>query len=201
MMSCDSTTTPPICRLTWRHNNERIRNFLELSEGWHFGEGTKILPRAVGEAEYLNSLLGLNGFGETDAFPGLDGEIRITSYCTEDYFEFTRESDDSWTFLHERQGTEIERRSSLSLIDVFFIVSLLGKKVCTSSASYRHLGTGTVGSSGFRVWLSGRAPMEESQCLTETARCEPRKQFASTFQGSTRRFRMSPQYFGNLTPA
>ncbi len=40
------------------------------------------------------------GFDITDAFPGLSGEISVSLYFNDHYFEFTTEMD-SITFVHE----------------------------------------------------------------------------------------------------
>lgn len=187
--------------MVWPATDSKIWHFLQLEEGWNFGEGVGFSQDVVAKARYLNSLLGLNGFVETDAFPGLNGEIRVTAYWKTDYFEFTLESGGVWVFRHERNGEEADCRVAESLTDLFFIVSLLGRKVCSSSASCQQGGTGILDSKDFRVWLSGPAPMEESRCFTKTAHWKSRQEFANTSSGTTRESQASHQFFGSLIPA
>ncbi len=56
--------------------DDKILNFADVSMGWHFGEGTSISAAAIRDASKLHETFLLNGLYETDAFPGLAGEIQ-----------------------------------------------------------------------------------------------------------------------------
>ncbi|MEZ4733902.1 MAG: hypothetical protein R3E79_42970 [Caldilineaceae bacterium] len=49
------------------------------------------------------------GFHETDAFPGLNGEVMVTVYQGSDYWEFTLEPTETITFVYE----QMTRRSPM----------------------------------------------------------------------------------------
>ena len=83
------------------HIEEKIWGFRNLEPGWHFGEGGVFDDDVLWEAIRIHQLLQSRGYGNTDAFPGLDGEVRITAYDQDYYFEFTLEADRTWTFLME----------------------------------------------------------------------------------------------------
>src|SRR5580700_10082908 len=86
----------------------KLLDFADIENGWHFGEGVTISQKAIRDASRLHDTLLEFGFYETDAFPGLAGEVRVTAYCEAHYFEFTRERDGTWKYIEETNGVEIE---------------------------------------------------------------------------------------------
>lgn len=91
----------------------KIRDFLQLKPGWHFGEGKppdkNIIERALFLAERAIAVL-----FNIDAFPGIDGEIMVTIYHYNHYLEFTFETDNSVTYVHEKDGKEVCYQEHLS---------------------------------------------------------------------------------------
>lgn len=83
----------------------KIRSFKTFQEGWSFGEGVKFSDNILNKAVKINETALKSGFQETDAFPGLNGEIMVALYLEQDYWEFTLEPDESLTFVYE-QGEE-----------------------------------------------------------------------------------------------
>lgn len=82
-------------------NNTKIllHSFTQLPPGWSFGEGVPIATTSVVEAQRLvDALPGV----ETGAFPGLDGEVRVTAYQGTLYAECTYDGN-SWS-VTVRQG-------------------------------------------------------------------------------------------------
>lgn len=94
--------------LSENNTDEKILDFADVPPGWHFGEGSSISAAAIRDAAKLHEAFILNGFYETDAFPGLAGEIRVTAYFGSQYFEFTRETDGKWSYVSEKNGS-VER--------------------------------------------------------------------------------------------
>src|ERR1700683_2990257 len=88
--------------------SEKILDFADIEDGWHFGEGAAISKKAIRDASRLYDTLIEYGFYETDAFPGLSGEVRVTAYWGDCYFEFTRERDGTWSFIEELGGVEVD---------------------------------------------------------------------------------------------
>ena len=56
--------------------NEKILGFLELPQGWHYGEGSSPSEETVNESVQINNEANLLGL-KTEAFPGINGEIQL----------------------------------------------------------------------------------------------------------------------------
>lgn len=81
--------------------SKKIQSFQTLSDGWSFGEGVAFRPHILNKANQLIKSAHAVGFQEMDVFPGLNGEIMMTIYLEEKYWEFTIEPDESVTFVYE----------------------------------------------------------------------------------------------------
>ena len=94
---------------------KKIRRFVELPDGWNYGEG--IAPSQVvrDNAIRLNQIVLDWGFFATDAFPGTGGEVDLTVYHDEHCFEFIFDPDGRVTFCHEENEKEVEYTEGLSL--------------------------------------------------------------------------------------
>ena len=86
---------------------KKILSFAQFQEGWSFGEGVAFAKSTVDKAVQLAKTAHTLGFHETDAFPGLNGEIMITVYQGNEYWEFTLEPTETITFVYEK-ADEIE---------------------------------------------------------------------------------------------
>lgn len=81
--------------------SEKVRTFSELKKGWHFGhEGQPFLCETIFEAAKFAEAMERQGFS-TDAFPGLNGEIRVTIY--DPYYEFDFRQNGRHTFQGDQQ--------------------------------------------------------------------------------------------------
>lgn len=80
---------------------KKLQGFGSLNDGWGFGEGVAFQPQVLNKASQLVRSANALGFEETDAFPGLNGEIMVTLYSGQHYWEFTIEADESVTFVYE----------------------------------------------------------------------------------------------------
>jgi hypothetical protein len=87
---------------------KKVDSFSNLSNGWHYGQGVPPLTQVIDKAKKLNDLALRIGFKETNAFPGIDGEVQITAYFKNLYLEFTIPSDGLITYVYERDHQEIE---------------------------------------------------------------------------------------------
>ena len=109
-----------------RHATEaRIFSFRNLCDGWHFGEGVEVSESVLNSALALHSKIVAAGFIRTDAFPGLDGEIRVTVYQETMYAEFTLEKHGKWTFVLEEGEVEKEYQEFLSFEEAVSKINLL----------------------------------------------------------------------------
>jgi hypothetical protein len=99
----------------------KIRSFAQLPQGWHYGAGGPIAGEIIHIAcQYLWHLMML-GFVETDAFPGVDGEVMVTAYRGKHCIELTVELDRSFAVAHQFDGE-----------DRFHEVGLSGVQACAA---------------------------------------------------------------------
>jgi hypothetical protein len=156
------------CSAAANNTEEKILNFANLESGWHLGEGVPIDARAMCEACSLNALLLTQGFFETDAFPGLSGEVQLTADFNNDYFEFTREPNGEWSFIHEHSDDVITESYALNLTEVENIAGGLHERICNTSDLY-HENIGTNDTRGLPALLSSHQAMVEYPLLNRTA--------------------------------
>ena len=86
---------------------EKIRVFANLDHGWHYGSGKNLSDFSVRAGNNILAYAHAMGFTSMDAFPGLSGEIQITLYDEDRYYEFTVEADRSLTIVHEIGKEEV----------------------------------------------------------------------------------------------
>jgi hypothetical protein len=149
---------------------EKILDFSEIEDGWHFGEGISISSKAIRDASRLYDVLIEYGFYETDAFPGLAGEVRVTAYWNDYYFEFTRERDGRWSFIEEIGGIEQEQaeQHSLTSSQAHKIVEEIAQSIWNTFATSPEF-IGTPEKTDFRVWRSSLRQTEESPLSSRIA--------------------------------
>jgi len=183
--------------LSANNTEQKILNFADMRDGWNYGEGEPIDAAAILEACLLHSKLLTCGFYETDAFPGLSGEVQVTAYWKDDYFEFTREKEGEWSFIHERLDEIIEETYSLNTPQLESIVESLHERICnTSDFCQENIGTGV--SIGLRASPLNRQVIAESPLLNRIASSPHHAQYVSTFA----HFIQAPEshrYTGRLT--
>lgn len=145
--------------LSANNTDEKILDFADVPQGWHFGEGSSMSAAAIRDASKLHEAFILNGFYETDAFPGLAGEIRVTAYYGNRYFEFTRENDGAWSYVFEIDGTVENELDCLTLEQAQEIVKASANNLWNSY----DISLGSIGMrdlEGFKVSPSGPQTME-----------------------------------------
>jgi|WetSurMetagenome_2_1015567.scaffolds.fasta_scaffold118454_2 hypothetical protein len=118
-------------------SEQKILSFINLPQGWHFGEG---VPSSHEAAKYALSILYLaqTCSFQTDAIPGLNGEIQVICYNEDDRLEFTIEPDNTITFIHERDGQEISYYEGMNLRDTLIKLNEYRGRVCDLSESSIH---------------------------------------------------------------
>lgn len=95
---------------------QKIQNFKNLNQGWHFGEGIAPSSETIDIALGLVKEAHITGC-DVDAFPGINGEVQVTLYYDDEYLEFTVENDNSITFVHEKNGIEVCNEEGLDVSD------------------------------------------------------------------------------------
>jgi len=94
---------------------EKIQSYGRLKKGWHFGEGVSIQRGTLVAGRSALTSLTNNGFDQTDAFPGLAGEIRVTGYRGSYYFELTVVPGPEFEFTVEKDGKITFREEKICL--------------------------------------------------------------------------------------
>jgi len=94
----------------------KIESFSDLPKGWHFGEELAPSKEVIEKSLKIEEAASLYGY-ETDAFPGIDGEIMVTVYHGNHSLEFTVENDSSIIFALEENDNEIDYKELLSFED------------------------------------------------------------------------------------
>lgn len=159
---------------------EKILGFHELRSGWNFGEGLPIGRARVQEALKLYRAVSALGLNESDAFPGLSGEIRVTFYSEGHYLEFTLEGDSTWTAVRETEGVEVDCSERLSFDEAVEVAKSFFALSCITSDSSLSRITGMSASTGSPVWLSGPPQTEEYPFFSQNVPSQPRAPFACT---------------------
>jgi hypothetical protein len=134
---------------------KKIQSFGKLPDGWHYGTGERAPDSIVSIAlEYL-SYFTILGFEETDAFPGIDGEIMLTAYKRSHCIEVTVEVDKTFTIAHQIDRKDHTYETDLSGIsaslEITRIVREIEQEEWNSLGSLIHstmiIGTGSLGHS------------------------------------------------------
>jgi hypothetical protein len=87
---------------------QKVKSFKKLKKGWHYGEGVSFNDKNINCAIDLCEFLLNNSFIKIDAFPGFNGEIRITAYPSDYYFEMTLDGNENVSLLIEKNGNDQE---------------------------------------------------------------------------------------------
>ena len=115
---------------------DKIRSFGSLPSGWNYGSGGPARPWVVSRALDCLSQMILLGMSETDAFPGPDGQIMVTSYQGKHSFELTVEVDGTFTVAHQVDGHDVSFQPELTSIqanlELVRIVGELEREKCAT---------------------------------------------------------------------
>ena len=137
----------------------KIESFRELEAGWCYGEGVAFDEKMLEVALKFNRFAAAQGFAETDAFPGTEGEIMYTVYLGEHYLEFTiNPPDGSVDYLREWGDEEVESEEGLSLSDAEEKVSEFKDELCDSFDIFT-ASTMTIEKDASKVLLSSHPAM------------------------------------------
>src|SRR6266436_7940577 len=95
----------------------KLQAFAELPNGWYFGEGRGSEWMALFNARAFTRNAQLRGW-QTEAFPGVSGEIMVSVETSDQYYEVVAEVDGTMSFVEESGGKEISRLDKVTLADV-----------------------------------------------------------------------------------
>ena len=93
----------------------KLDSFATLPVGWHYGDGGPIAREIIERSKALYRDLIVLGFTQTDAFPGFDGEIRLTAYNLPHYLQIDLHLDGRYSYVHEYGREERSARPAITL--------------------------------------------------------------------------------------
>lgn len=184
----------------------KIRSFARLPRGWHYGSGTPISHNIIATALAYHHLFASLGFVETDAFPGVGGEIMVTAYYGEHYVGVTVENNRTFTVTWEFAKEDRLYESDLSGIKaselLYNIASSIQNETCnTSSLSTLNI-ISTNELANLTIWHSRyQAMVPAHQLYVNRVAAKSVETYASMRVNATPALEESRQYFGPLTIA
>jgi hypothetical protein len=144
---------------------QKIRLFLLREDGWHYGEGVAFRPETVEKAVALHTFILRKGFFRTNAFPGLAGQVIVTLYHRDEYYEFAVLPDGDIEFTQETGNQEIAFREPMTIEEAEKIIAAIRTGTWTSFVSLDANST-TPTEADSKAGLSGtRAAVAESRSL------------------------------------
>ena len=117
------------------HVFDKLKEIACLKNGWHYGEGVPPSKKSLKKANILIEQITMSMF-DVDVFPGIDGEIMVTAYHKEHYWEFTIESDQTVTYVYQRQKIDMSYEEGLSFNDAIEILDAFCDNIWNISESY-----------------------------------------------------------------
>jgi hypothetical protein len=176
----------------------KLKSFLILDKGWHFGKGVPPTLQVVKNATQMVEQALISLF-DTDVFPGIDGEIMITVYHKEHYLEFTIEPNGTVIFVHEINDDDITCKEGLTFDQSLLKLNEFSEQIWNTSA----LSTKcimTIGNRTSKAWPSKiHLSVKESPSYQKTVSKNQENMSVNTYQSSTSPTipHLSPQYIGN----
>jgi hypothetical protein len=177
---------------TWA-TEEKIHSFRDLEDGWHYGEGVHFQQSTLDSAIFLNQQAIKLALFETDAFPGVNGEVMVAIYLDEHYLEFILEPDGTVTFCREREDEEVLYRDGLSLQEAKTIILDFSGEIWMQSDYSTEDATIVSGNADS---LASLFAAQQSQLSTLDVSPSPEEESVSTSVSITRRLRTTPRFSG-----
>ena len=110
----------------------KIESFRLLPKGWHYGQGGPLRVDVVNKALEIDSYYRQLGFTATDAFPGADGEIMLTTYRGSHCIETIISTDMRYSVTHERDDTELSAAPDVNEIAAKQTIRQIGAEIWRS---------------------------------------------------------------------
>jgi hypothetical protein len=179
---------------------KKIFGFLLVQPGWHYGGGKTPKPEIINVALTINDELSDAGFTKTNAFLGVDGEIRVTAYHSSMYFEATIEPNEQITFLFEQNDVEIDYEENASLNKVRQYIGNLREKLWSSSASFIKATMIPTRDDSQALLLNHQVMAVESPSLMQSAFRKQTPAFVNILKNTTKASPGIPLFSGISTP-
>jgi hypothetical protein len=182
----------------------KIQSFENLALGWNYGEGGPIDPSVIRGAISILLKFSLTGLTDTDAFPGINGEVMVTAYERDHYLEAIVESNGSISVTYDVNDVEKFSKERMEPEEALTKLQDLAGQIWNTSDFYiRTISTLTLDKTGSRVWPSETLLAEVEHPLSNAlASRQPMSGFATTYDTITPHgLQANHPFFGNLTKA
>ncbi len=179
---------------------KKIFGFLLVQPGWHYTDGKTPKSEIINIALTINDELADAGFTRTNAFLGIDGEIRVTAYHSSMYFEATIEPNEQITYLFEQNDMEIEYEENASLDKVRQYIVNLREKIWSSFASFIKVTMIPTRDDSQALLLNHQMMVVESPSLMQSAFRKQTPAFANILKNTTKTSPEFPLFSGISTP-
>jgi hypothetical protein len=174
---------------TLQNTIQKVKGFVELPDGWHFGDGVPAprdrIEQAVRFLEFANQL----GLGRANAFPGITGQVEITFYYADRMLEVTIESDDSITIAEDQGREQVSFEENRSKRSVYEKLQEFSQNIWASSDLFivntTTLSVRSVRGSASQVAHSTFTAGSPFPLLTLTARNEKTDPYVAILPGIT----------------
>lgn len=113
----------------------KVNSFVELPEGWHYGEGVSPTVEICQNATKLLRVADFLGITRANAFPGVDGQIQVNFYIEKDVLEFTLELDGTITIAEDEGNNQVGFKEGASWNTAFAKLREFSEKIWDSSES------------------------------------------------------------------
>lgn len=114
---------------------EKVRSFLELPIGWHFGEGVPARSSLATKSIYALELASEAGISRMNAFPGVEGQVQITFYHRSSVLELNLEIDGTVTVAMDEGDEQVEHRENVDWFDSLNEIKEFSERIWSSSES------------------------------------------------------------------
>lgn len=179
----------------------KILGFRNFKKGWHYHGGVPFKDDIIFTAIKINRKLLRCGFEKTNAFPGLDGEIMVTAYHKEHYFEFAIEKDQSITYCREMGDEELAYEEGYSYQEIISMIDELAEELCLQYGSLADNITSITISAESIAWPSKiLATTPESRSLTRNVFTRLGILYANTSENITLRQQVGSLLFSGSSP-
>lgn len=175
----------------------KVREFLEMEEGWHFGEGvtptreTAKIALNIAEKASLSLL-------STDVFPGISGEIQLSVYHKNHYLEFIVEPNGAITYARESDDQEIEYEEGIRIENAIEKLNNLVEEIWPNTSEHYTPDILTKSEKDSSVWHSKIHQAVESQFSIVSAQKIQVMKSANTSEFSIPQFLATLQSSGSF---
>ena len=164
---------------------KQIGSFMNLSAGWHYGEGVMISSRAKDSALDVTEILQTNNAQDMDAFPCPDGGVLVSGYYNNDVVYVECLSCGMLDISLEEGKIVKDEKTKQNLNDLENFLKGLKWEV-KKSCVYSTLNSSTKVLDDLQVPLSGIQVMEEFQSLIKNVHSSQAEPYVLIFRNFTK---------------